>query len=70
MALHKKVLCEQDKKNCFAYREGKCRILDNTHFNRDCPFFKTRQQYEYDLLKYPPMATDGKTPVPLITFDD
>lgn len=41
-------VCEQNKKDCFAYKRGKCHILDNTHFEtkdgvKDCPFYKKKR---------------------------
>lgn len=46
-------ICEQGKTDCFANRptnngtgtkrtceQGYCRILYDTHFNRECPFYK------------------------------
>lgn len=32
--------CEQNLDMCKANRKGKCIALDDTHFNRPCPFFK------------------------------
>ncbi len=29
-----------DKTTCFAYADGRCRVLTDTRFKRDCPFFK------------------------------
>lgn len=45
--------CNQEFLDCFAYRNGKCAILRSTVFNKVCPFYKTREQYEADLILYP-----------------
>jgi hypothetical protein len=52
--------CEQGKDGCFAYDRGKCLILSRSDFTRDCPFFKTAEQYEKDLKKYPIHIYAGK----------
>lgn len=33
-------ICKQNKVDCVGYRKGKCNILNNTEFNRACPFYK------------------------------
>ena len=41
--------CEQNHTDCFAYRKGKCKALNNTTFKRydgtvyKCPFYKPRE---------------------------
>ena len=54
--------CEQNKQDCFAYnlKDGKCDILSRCDFVRDCPFFKTLEQYEKDLEKHPYQIYSGK----------
>lgn len=44
------VRCNQGKRDCFAYRDGLCRVLNGT-FDYDCPFYKTRQQHKDDVAK-------------------
>lgn len=34
--------CLQKKENCVYIADGKCNILDDTHFKRPCPFYKVR----------------------------
>lgn len=34
--------CLQNKTNCMYNGEGKCNILEDTHFKRPCPFYKER----------------------------
>lgn len=34
--------CEQKRTKCAFNKEGRCGILEDTHFKRPCPFFKTR----------------------------
>ena len=45
MSLSNKVLinCEQKKANCFANENGCCRILNNTHFKKVCPFYQKQK---------------------------
>lgn len=46
--------CNQERIDCFAYRHnGKCAILRSTIFNKTCPFYKTKEQYEAELVLYP-----------------
>lgn len=56
--------CNQERIDCFAYRNsGKCAILRSTIFNKVCPFYKTKEQFEADLIKYPyiqPALVDRK----------
>jgi hypothetical protein len=41
------VACEQKRKNCFAYRkDGTCDCLIDTHFNKQCPFYKTKAEID------------------------
>lgn len=43
------------KTDCFAYHQSgkKCLILiENVCVNRDCPFYKTKEQYSADIVKY------------------
>lgn len=52
-------VCLQERSDCFSFRNGRCECLSNTAFkdkNRQdipCPFFKTKEQHERDLEKYP-----------------
>jgi len=32
-----------DKKACFGYADGVCRVLVDTRFKRGCPFFKDKE---------------------------
>lgn len=32
------------KVECFAYQDGCCVLLTDNNFNKDCPFYKTREQ--------------------------
>lgn len=34
--------CLQNRELCMFIRDGKCDILEDTHFTRPCPFFKER----------------------------
>lgn len=34
--------CTQKRERCVFIREGRCGILEDTHFNRPCPFYKER----------------------------
>ena len=45
--------CQQEKKDCFAYVLGGCKILSYTHFEKKCPFYKSQEQYKADLRKHP-----------------
>ena len=36
--------CSQKREDYTGYSNGKCRILTDTTFNRDCPFFKERKK--------------------------
>lgn len=44
--------CEQKHALCFAYKYGKCAILNSTDFSRFCPFYKTRKEYNDEREKY------------------
>ena len=35
--------CSQERKLCKFFEEGKCKILTDTHFKRECPFYKLRE---------------------------
>jgi len=44
--------CKAVKIDCFAYKDGKCRALNNTYFKHDrCPFYKHRDNVEYKWRK-------------------
>jgi len=34
--------CKQKRGGCFAFTNGRCRILHDTTFKRACPFYKPR----------------------------
>lgn len=46
------VKCEQNLKSCFAYREdGTCDCLINTCFDKPCPFYQSKKQFELKKAK-------------------
>lgn len=45
-------VCLQGRANCFAFEELRCKVLKDTKFNYDCPFYKEEEQYEKELKKY------------------
>lgn len=48
-----------DRVECFACEYRSCRILNDNDFGkRDCPFFKTREQFRADFDRY---RKDGQT---------
>ena len=49
--------CEQKRNDCFACRNGKCRVLNDTHFVRGyngrtykCPFYKPMNAVPYSTI--------------------
>ena len=38
----KDITCK--KKDCFANHKGICNILTDTHFKKECPFYKPKEQ--------------------------
>lgn len=46
--------CKQQDKcpNCFANEGGYCKILNNTDFNRRCPFYKPKEEQKEPIEKY------------------
>lgn len=45
--------CLKEKTACFSYVKGVCRILKDTDFGeKDCPFYKTKEQFQADRMKY------------------
>lgn len=34
--------CEQDRRACVMNKGGRCDGLEDTHFTRPCPFYKTK----------------------------
>lgn len=43
--------CNRD--DCFAHKDGKCVLLTSNCFGeRECPFFKTKEQAEAESKKY------------------
>lgn len=46
--------CRQlDLKDCYFRTIACCDILQNTEFDRPCPFYKTTKQAKADAKKYP-----------------
>ena len=41
-----------NRKDCFAKVNEKCTLLNGNYFCSVCPFYKTKQQYAQDRLKY------------------
>ena len=52
MSRDKRCVCQQDKKDCFAYMEGGlCYCLDDTNFDgRECPFYKKENEVSHHIL--------------------
>lgn len=50
----KKVECKQQKRSCRFYgKGGKCSILENTQFTRECPFYKPKErEHKYIQVNY------------------
>lgn len=44
----KDITCK--KESCFANNRGICSILTDTHFKKDCPFYKPKKSKEYSKL--------------------
>lgn len=45
-------------KDCFARIEVRCGVLNETLCkNGECPFYKSKKEYEADKVKYPPMES-------------
>lgn len=40
-----------DKKNCFAYQDGRCIALASNRFKRECPFFKDKKEKEIEDIR-------------------
>ena len=39
------LVCQQRKIDCFAFGDvGRCKVLRDTEFPGDCPFYKTQEQ--------------------------
>jgi len=40
-------------KDCFAYEPdgGGCRILSDTRYRKQCPFYKPKEQYERECME-------------------
>ena len=52
-------ICQECNTKCvFKNDKRECRILTDTHFNRPCPFRKTKQELRKALYDYP--ITDGE----------
>lgn len=46
-AIYKQLVrCQQNLDDCFAYSNGRCKVLHDTHFKRRCPFHKPRTKKE------------------------
>lgn len=39
------------KSHCFAYYKGACSILTDTHFKRECPFYKRKKAMSVNVSK-------------------
>ena len=44
--------CKQHHSDCFANILGKCSCLRDTNLKRDCPFYKTKEQFKSGREKY------------------
>ena len=49
--------CEQNRHDCFACKNGRCRVLNDTHFIKPythktytCPFYKHKNTVPYSVL--------------------
>jgi len=64
--------CRFGHNNCAGCRDGKCRILIDQDFKRnECPFFKTREQNERELMECRKrLARLGLTPAPADNNED
>lgn len=50
--MKKEPICNRE--DCFACEGGQCVVLTNTNFgDRECPFFKTKEQAEKEKELYP-----------------
>lgn len=45
--------CQQERSDCFANVLGGCKILSYTSFDKPCPFYKSKKQFEEDRKKHP-----------------
>lgn len=59
--------CEQLRKDCFAYVNKQCLVLNDTEFNYKCPFYKTKKQAYQDAKTYNGILIDESNEIP---FDD
>ena len=55
--------CEQLRKDCFAFEKNNCKVLSDTHFESDCPFYKNIKRHIADSKKYSEIENE-------IPFDD
>lgn len=40
-------MCRPQKTDCFAYSDGRCKALEDTHFkNNVCPFYKNKRKVD------------------------
>ena len=53
----KRAICphEKNRKDCFARKGKLCDCLQESNFKKECPFYKSKEQYEAELKKYPHM---------------
>lgn len=38
--------CTEKKKDCFAFCDGKCTVLQSPYTNKKCPFYKPKKEVE------------------------
>ena len=61
MPIHTRTKCEDERTDCFAYRDGNCRILDNGLFKKSCPFYKSEIDFEADRVAYPYLTVEERS---------
>ena len=44
--------CSQNRLDCMSNKKGCCVALNNTKFNKKCPFYKSRAQAEEERKKW------------------
>lgn len=49
-----------DRENCFAYADGKCRVLTDNRFKRGCPFYKDKKEKEIEDARCKERSEKGK----------
>jgi hypothetical protein len=60
MGVSQKSKCRQNCKDCFAYNDGYCRVLNSGSFRGKCPFYKAEKVYFDGLKQYPIVIMDEK----------